>query len=287
MARGNRYKDKSNRIYNWPWAVFHILFGLGLGTLLGVWLWLSWAGGGGLFTDLSTCAEWATDVILTIVLGFVVIVLVWIGLTAPVFWSEIGDKLVFRKLLGVQIIKWSDVEVMKFHEANCNDAATVASQKRDGKRRLEIALLKREMELAIAIPPEHYDRIVTLAAEHGFVLDESKPDVGRAGETAPGPSEVVSELPQTPTKPPGRVPESSEPVPKPSESLSESLQMLPELPKGASKPSTGVTRLFDILTASVKSESETVKHTSKSAKSRSKSSKRRSKSSKRSRKKRR
>lgn len=281
MARDNRDKDKSNRIYNWPRAVFYVLSGLGLGVLLGVWLWRSWAGGGGLFTDLSTCAEWTTDVILTIVLGYVVIVLVWIGLTAPVFWSEIGEKLVFRKPLGVQISKWSDVEMMEFSKDKCNDAATVTSQKRRGKRRLEIALLESGMELTIAIPPEHYDRIVKLAAEHGFMLDESKPDAGGAGETVPGPSEVISELPQAPPEPADRVPESSEPVPEPSESSPELPQILPELPKDAAKPSTGVTRLFDILTASVESEPEPVKHTSKSAKSGSKSAKSRSKSSKR------
>jgi len=287
MASDNPYKDKSNRIYNWPWAVFYIVFGFGLGTLLGVWLWRSWAGGGGLFTDLTTCSEWAMDVILSIVLGFVVMILVWIGLTAPVFWSEIGEKLVFRKLLGVRISEWSDIGVMKFDIDKCNDAATVARRKRNGKKILEIALLENDMELTVAIPPAHYDRIVKLAARHGFVLDESGPDGGPAGETAPGPSKVVSESPEVVSEPPDRVPESSEPVPKPSERSSESLQILPELPKDAAKPSKGVTRLFEILTASVESASETVRHTSKSAKSGSKSSKRRSKRSKRSRKKKR
>jgi len=230
------------------------------------------------------------DVALSIVLGFAVIVLVCTGFTAPVFWSEIGEKLVFRKLLGVQVSEWSDVEAMKFNETKYNKAVTVASQRRNWKRRLEIALLESDTKLTIAIPPEHYDRIVKLAAEHGFVLDKSGPGVVRAGETAPGPSEVVSELPEAAPEPPDSLPEPSEPP-----------QRLPELPKDAAKPSAGVTRLFDILTSPVESASETVEHTSKSAKSGSKpgkrgsksgkrgskSSKRRSKRSKRSRKKRR
>jgi len=233
------YKDKSNRIYNWPWAIFFLVFGFGLGISGAVWIWMSWAGGGGLFTDLTTGSEWAMDVILTIVLGFGVLLLFWIGFAAPVFWSEIGEKLVFRKFLGAQMKQWSDIKAMKFYGDKCKNAVNAASRKRVAKKTLEITLFEDDMELMVVIPPSHYDRIVKLAAEHGFVLDESEPDVAPASKIAP----------------------------KPSESSSESLQSLPELPKGAAKASRGVTRLFDILTAPVESTSETAKSASKSSKS--------------------
>jgi len=269
------HKDNGNRIYNWPRAIFYIIFGLGLGALLGVWIWRSWAGGGGLFTDLSTCAEWTADVIVTIVLGYAVIVLVWIGLTAPVFWSEIGQKLVFRKLLGVQISNWSDVEAMKFSKSKSHDAANATSKKRAGKRRLEIALLEMEMELSIAIPPEHYDRIVRLAAEHGFRLDESEPSGSRTGE--------ISTEPSKPS-----------PSPEPARDPGESFQRVPGPLRDAARPSAGVTRLFDILTASpesapetAKPAPETAKPAPKTAKPAPKSAKRRSGSSKNSKKRRR
>jgi len=244
MERDNphEHEDRSNRIYNWSWAIFFIVFGFGLGALVAVWLLRSWAGGGGLFTDLSTGSEWAIDVILTIVLGFAVIILVWVGYTAPVFWSEIGEKLVFRNLFGVQAREWSDIREMKFDEDKCDDAATASWRKRNANKTLEIKLFENDVELAVAIPPAHYDRIVKLAAEHGFVLDESEADVGRAGETAPGPSEVVSESPEA----------------------------APEPPKDAAKPSEGVTRLFEILTASAESASETVKPTPKTVRRTSK-----------------
>ena len=239
-----------------------------------MWLWMSWSGGGGLFTDLTTGSEWAMDVILTIVLGFGVILLFWIGFAAPVFWSEIGEKLVFRKLLGAQRRKWSDIKAMKFDEDKCKNAVTTAWRKRSANKTLEITLFEDDVELIVVIPPSHYDRIVKLAAEHGFVLDESEPDVGGAGETGSGPSQVVSESPpEAAPEPPDRVPESSEPVPKLSESSSESLQRSLGPLRDAAKPSKGVTRLFEILTASAESAPRTVKRTSKSAKSASKSSK--------------
>ena len=236
----HEYKGKPNRIYNWPWAIFFIVFGFGLGISGAVWLWMSWSGGGGLFTDLTTGSEWAMDVILTIVLGFGVILLFWIGFAAPVFWSEIGEKLVFRKLLGAQRRKWSDIKAMKFDEDKCKNAVTTAWRKRSANKTLEITLFEDDVELIVVIPPSHYDRIVKLAAEHGFVLDESEPDVGGAGETGSGPSQVVSESP----------PEAA-----------------PEPPQDAAKPSEGVTRVFEILTASAASAPRTVKRTSKSTKS--------------------
>ncbi|MDP6543029.1 MAG: hypothetical protein QGH60_03505 [Phycisphaerae bacterium] len=264
----HQYADKSNRIYNRAWSIFYLCFGFGLGGLIAVWLWMSWSGGGGLLTDLTTGLEWTIDVIFTIVLGYAVIMLVWVGFTAPVFWSEIGEKLVFRKLIGVQISEWSDIEVMTLDEGKGEDTASAAGRKRGANRRLRIALLEDTMELTVAIPPAHYDRIVKVAGEHGFVL-------------------VKSESPEAEPEPSDSVPESSIPAPKPSESSPEPLQRLPELPKDSTKPSAGVSRLFDILTAPVESAPETVKRTSKTAKRKSRSSKRASKSSKRSRKRRR
>ena len=174
------YKDKSNRIYNWPWAIFFLVFGFGLGIGGGMWLWKSWGGGGGLSTDLSTTSEWVMDIVLSIVLGFLVIVLFCVGFTAPVFWSEIGEKLVFRKLLGVQTSEWSDVKAMKFDADQSHDgeAATAPRRNRNVNKTLEITLFADDMELTVTIPPPHYDRIVKLAAEHGFVLDDGagKPD---------------------------------------------------------------------------------------------------------------
>lgn len=258
----NEYRDTSNRIYNWRWAIFFMVFGFGLAALISAWLWNSWSGGEGLSTDLSATSELVTDIVLSIVLGFVVIVLVWVGFTAPVFWSEIGEKLVFRKIFGVQTRQWSDIKAMKFDEDEGADDAAAASPKRDSKKTLEITLFEDDAELAVTIPPSHYDRIVKLGAEHGFVLDGSEPDGGRTGEMAPGPSGVASESPEA----------------------------APEPPEDAAKPS-GVTRVFEILTASPESASGTVKptprvvkRTSKAAKSKSKSSKSVSKSSKRTRK---
>lgn len=186
MERDNpyEYKDKSNRIYNWSWAIFFMIFGFGLGVGGAVWLWKSWGGGGGLFTDLSTTSEWVIDIVLSIVLGFLAIVLVWVGFTAPVFWSEIGEKLFFRRLLGVQTSEWSDVKAMKFDVDESDDAATAAWRKRNASKTLEITLFENDVELTVTIPAAHYDRIVKLAAEHGFVLDESEGEPGDPDKAA-------------------------------------------------------------------------------------------------------
>ena len=187
MAHHNRreYKDTSNRIYNWCWAIFFMVFGFGLGASVAVWLLKSWGGGGGgIFTDLGTTSECVIDIVFSIVLGFLAIVLFWVGFTAPVFWSEIGKKLVFRKLLGVQTSEWSDVKAMKFDADQSDDAATAAWRKRNANKTLEITLFADDVELTVAIPPAHYDRIVKLAAEHGFVLDEAGSKPGDSDKTA-------------------------------------------------------------------------------------------------------
>lgn len=166
--------ESTCRINNWNNAGVWVVFGLIGAPLLAFKICMGLFQGEVFVLTNDQGESGAYEIGATIVVSVMAVAAFTGVFFIPVFWIEFGDRLTFRKLLGVRIREWTDVKSMVFEV----DKTKIILLKVPGCKvtidthRFLVIEMADDVELRVRVPNKQVEQIQDIAAAHGHPLDD-------------------------------------------------------------------------------------------------------------------